>query len=159
MWGSDAESFRSSLTVLPKFFELPFNSRGSPGVSQDSKDNSIESPYAPSLGLQWAASRSYKKESRTPTELVSCAKMASFLSRAASNTQAQFATTAIVSGAVVAGTIFGLQRLQRESRIHRLKDSIPELENDDAVREVRRMSIPRRSPDERFASLLTSKAI
>ncbi|KAK9420900.1 hypothetical protein SUNI508_00991 [Seiridium unicorne] len=62
--------------------------------------------------------------------------MASFMSRAASNTQIQFATTAIVSGAVVAGTIFGLQRLKRESRISHLKDSIPELENDDGVREI-----------------------
>ncbi|KAH8201165.1 hypothetical protein TruAng_004633 [Truncatella angustata] len=62
--------------------------------------------------------------------------MSSFLSRAASDTKIQFATTAIVSGAVVAGTILGLQRLQRESRIHRLKDSIPELENDDAIREI-----------------------
>lgn len=63
--------------------------------------------------------------------------MASFLSRAASNTQFQLATTAVVSGAVVAGTILGYQRLQRESRISHLKHSIPELEDDDSVRSVR----------------------
>lgn len=62
--------------------------------------------------------------------------MASFLSRAASNTHIQFATTAVVSGAVVAGTIIGYQRLQRESRINHLKGSIPELEDDDGVRSI-----------------------
>jgi hypothetical protein len=38
----------------------------------------------------------------------------------------------------VATAILGYQRFQRESRIHRLKDSIPELENedDDALRKV-----------------------
>lgn len=72
--------------------------------------------------------------------------MASFFSRAASNTQVQFATTAIVSGAVVAGTILGLQHLQRETRVHHLKDSIPELEEEDAaVHEVCWTSLPRRS--------------
>ncbi|KAH8661924.1 hypothetical protein BX600DRAFT_382737 [Xylariales sp. PMI_506] len=57
--------------------------------------------------------------------------MSSFLSRASSNTHVQFATTAVVSGAVVAGAILGYQQFQRESRIHRLKNSIPELEKED----------------------------
>ncbi|KAI0124684.1 ubiquitin-protein ligase molybdopterin-converting factor [Xylariales sp. AK1849] len=64
--------------------------------------------------------------------------MTSLLSRAASNTHIHFATTAIMSGAVVAGAILGYQQFQRESRIHQLKDSIPELENEegDALRKL-----------------------
>lgn len=70
--------------------------------------------------------------------------MSSFLSRAASNTQVQFATTAVVSGAVVAGAILGYQQLQHESRLHQLKSSIPSLDadEDEALRRVSR----RRSP-------------
>lgn len=49
----------------------------------------------------------------------------SFLSQATSNTKVQFATTAIVSGAVVASAILGYQQLQRNERINKLKDSIP----------------------------------
>lgn len=82
--------------------------------------------------------------------------MASFFSRAASNTHVQFATTAIVSGAVVAGTILGLQHLQRETRVHHLKDSIPELGDDDVVRQVRCTIARTRATLEHFASLLTS---
>ncbi|KAK8851614.1 ubiquitin-protein ligase molybdopterin-converting factor [Apiospora arundinis] len=54
----------------------------------------------------------------------------SFLSQATSNTKVQFATTAIVSGAVVASAILGYQQLQRNERINKLKDSIPSLEAD-----------------------------
>lgn len=54
----------------------------------------------------------------------------SFLSNAASNKHVQLATTAIVSGAVVAGAILSYQRSHKKERIHRLKelkDSIPSL--------------------------------
>lgn len=54
----------------------------------------------------------------------------SFLSRAASSTHVQFAATALVSGAVVAGAIIGYQQLAREERVSRLKSSIPALEDD-----------------------------
>ncbi|KAI0475971.1 ubiquitin-protein ligase molybdopterin-converting factor [Xylariaceae sp. FL0804] len=47
------------------------------------------------------------------------------LDRAASSPRIQLAATAIVSGALVAGTILGYQRLRQEERVHRLKDSIP----------------------------------
>lgn len=61
----------------------------------------------------------------------------SFLSQATSNTKVQFATTAIVSGAVVASAILGYQQLQRNERINKLKDSIPSLEADrDALGKV-----------------------
>ncbi|KAI5867478.1 ubiquitin-protein ligase molybdopterin-converting factor [Durotheca rogersii] len=66
------------------------------------------------------------------------AASASFLERAVSNSQVQLAATAIASGAVVAGLILGSQRLQREERLHRLKDSIPSLldESDEALRRL-----------------------
>jgi len=53
--------------------------------------------------------------------------MSSWLSRATSSTQAQFAATAIVSGAVVAGAILGYQHVRRQERVEDLKNSIPEL--------------------------------
>jgi hypothetical protein len=53
--------------------------------------------------------------------------MSSWLSRATSSTQAQFAATAIVSGAVVAGAILGYQHIRRQERVEDLKSSIPEL--------------------------------
>lgn len=42
------------------------------------------------------------------------------------NTKAQFAATAIVSGAVVAGAIFGYQAVRRQERVIDLKSEIPE---------------------------------
>ncbi|KAI9055131.1 hypothetical protein LZ554_000096 [Drepanopeziza brunnea f. sp. 'monogermtubi'] len=53
--------------------------------------------------------------------------MSSWLSRTASTSQAQFAATALVSGAVVAGAIFGYQHVRRQERVEDLKSSIPAL--------------------------------
>ncbi|XXH02647.1 hypothetical protein Hte_009028 [Hypoxylon texense] len=63
--------------------------------------------------------------------------MASFLERASSNSKVQLAATAIASGAVVAGSILGFQRLRREERINQLKDSIPSiLDEGEALRRI-----------------------
>lgn len=56
--------------------------------------------------------------------------MASWFSRTMSSSQAQFAATAVVSGAVVAGAIFGYQHIRRQERVEDLKHSIPELSRD-----------------------------
>lgn len=53
--------------------------------------------------------------------------MSSWFQRTTSSSQAQFAATALVSGAVVAGAIFGYQHLRRQERVEDLKSSIPEL--------------------------------
>jgi hypothetical protein len=53
--------------------------------------------------------------------------MASWFQRATGSQQAQFATTALVSGAVVAGAILGYQHVRRQERVEDLKSSIPEL--------------------------------
>lgn len=72
--------------------------------------------------------------------------MSSFLSRAASNANVQLATTAIVSGAVVATAILGYQKAQLESRIHRLKTSIPDIDGEhDDLHKVRHLSFAARA--------------
>jgi hypothetical protein len=49
--------------------------------------------------------------------------MSSFFSRQ----EAQFAATALVSGAVVAGSLLGYQHVRRREKIEDLKSSIPAL--------------------------------
>lgn len=53
--------------------------------------------------------------------------MASWFQRATGSQQAQFAATALVSGAVVAGAILGYQHVRRQEMVEDLKSSIPEL--------------------------------
>ncbi|KAI0008198.1 ubiquitin-protein ligase molybdopterin-converting factor [Xylariaceae sp. FL0662B] len=61
----------------------------------------------------------------------------SFLEQATSSSRVQLAATAIASGVVVAGTILGYQRLQRDERIHEFKGSIPSQgEDGDALRRL-----------------------
>ena len=60
--------------------------------------------------------------------------MSSFLSRVSTSSQAQFAATALVSGAVVAGAIFGYQAVRRQERVKDLKSGIPEVGEGDKVR-------------------------
>ena len=72
-------------------------------------------------------------QSTTPTPF----SMSAWLSRATSSTQAQFAATAIVSGAVVAGAILGYQHVRRQERVEDLKSKIPELGRDHSAEKVR----------------------
>lgn len=51
--------------------------------------------------------------------------MSSWLSRITGTREAQFAATAVVSGAVVAGAILGYQHVRRQERVEDLKGSIP----------------------------------
>ena len=53
--------------------------------------------------------------------------MSSWFERQASSHQVQLAAVALLSGAAVAGTIYGAQAIRREKRIEELKASIPEL--------------------------------
>ena len=53
--------------------------------------------------------------------------MSAWLERQASNHHVQLAATAILSGAAVAGVIFGSQYARRKVAIEELKASIPEL--------------------------------
>ena len=53
--------------------------------------------------------------------------MASWFERQLSSHQMQLAAVAVISGAAVAGTIYGAQAIRREKRVEELKASIPEL--------------------------------
>ncbi|KAH7065958.1 hypothetical protein BKA63DRAFT_168027 [Paraphoma chrysanthemicola] len=54
--------------------------------------------------------------------------MSSWISRATESRNAQLVTTAVVSGALVASTIFGFQKARRMYRVAELKASIPEID-------------------------------
>lgn len=59
--------------------------------------------------------------------------MTSWLQRQASSHNAQLVTTAVLSGAAVAGAILGIQAIRRQIAVEDLKASIPQLdEQDDA---------------------------
>jgi hypothetical protein len=54
--------------------------------------------------------------------------MASWLQRQAGSQPTQLTTTAVLSGAAVAGAIFGYQAFRRKEAVHDLKASIPEID-------------------------------
>ncbi|TKA73563.1 hypothetical protein B0A49_04091 [Cryomyces minteri] len=62
--------------------------------------------------------------------------MSSFIARATSSHQAQLATTAIVSGVLVAGAILGLQTAKKRYRVQDLKASIPDVDEDHAATQI-----------------------
>ena len=53
--------------------------------------------------------------------------MASWLDRQFSSHHVQLAAAAVISGAAVAATIYGMQAIRRKERVEELKASIPEL--------------------------------
>ncbi|KOS41679.1 hypothetical protein ACN38_g7445 [Penicillium nordicum] len=57
------------------------------------------------------------------------ASMSSWLHRQAGSSHGQLATAAVVSGAAVAGAIFGYQSYKRREAVHDLKASIPSLDD------------------------------
>ena len=54
-------------------------------------------------------------------------KMSSWFHNHASSHQTQLAATAVLSGAAVAGAIFGYQAMKRQEAVRDLKESIPEV--------------------------------
>lgn len=63
--------------------------------------------------------------------------MSSFISDTLSNPRVQLLATAAVSGVTVAGLILGFQALEREERLSELKNSIPQLSNNENARSRR----------------------
>jgi hypothetical protein len=55
--------------------------------------------------------------------------MSSWLQRQAGSSHGQLATTAVLSGAAVAGAIFGYQSYKRKEAVHDLKASIPNIDD------------------------------
>lgn len=62
-----------------------------------------------------------------PTTLNPSETMASWFERQTSSHDVQLAAVALLSGATVAGAIYGSQAIRREKRVEKLKASIPEL--------------------------------
>ena len=57
------------------------------------------------------------------------ASMSSWIQRQAGSSHGQLATAAVVSGAAVAGAIFGYQSYKRKEAVHDLKASIPSIDD------------------------------
>jgi hypothetical protein len=65
--------------------------------------------------------------------------MPSWLQRQAGAHSSQLATTAVLSGAAVAGAIFGYQAYRRREAVHDLKASIPDI---DEQHHAEKVSLP-----------------
>lgn len=63
--------------------------------------------------------------------------MSSWFQRQAGSHSSQLATTAVLSGAAVAGAIFGYQAYRRKEAVHDLKASIPEIDEQHRTERVR----------------------
>lgn len=70
--------------------------------------------------------------------------MSSWLQRQASSHNAQLLGTALLSGAAVAGAIFGIQALRRQIAVEDLKASIPGFSEEDHVNGVRPFEVQQR---------------
>ena len=68
----------------------------------------------------------------------------SWISRTTSSHPAQLAATALVSGAVVAGAIFGFQHVRRRVRVDHLKKSIPLIDEEQDADQVSYFMLVRR---------------
>ena len=76
--------------------------------------------------IQSKRSQHSPSDRRTPGEQTPNT-MTTWLERQASNRYVQFGAVALISGATVAATIYGVQTVRRKERIDELKASIPEL--------------------------------
>lgn len=81
----------------------------------------------------------YEREPSRPAEKKQEEKketMSSWLQRQASSHSVQLAATAVLSGAVVAGAIFGVQNARRKIAVEDLKASIPAADEEHEVHDV-----------------------
>lgn len=69
--------------------------------------------------------------------------MSSWLHRQAGSSNNQLATTAVLSGAAVAGAIFGFQAYKRKEAVHDLKASIPTIDEEHHAAKVSLSNPPR----------------
>lgn len=73
--------------------------------------------------------------------------MSSWLERQASSHNFQLAATAVISGAAVAGLIYGSQAIRRKAAVDELKASIPELDESHHSEMVSGISFNKRSSE------------
>lgn len=89
-----------------------------------------ESPYRSSSPRRRAS------ETQDTGEQGLLRNMASWIQRQAGFHSTQLATTALLSGAAVAGAIFGYQAFRRKEAVYDLKASIPELDEQHPAEKV-----------------------
>jgi hypothetical protein len=114
-----------------RYNRASYNTPYSANYAYNSEDeDEFERPYYEQrrAGQQPLEARTQGNEKAKEKE-----SMSSFLSRVSTSSQAQFAATALVSGAVVAGAIFGYQAVRRQERVKDLKSGIPEVGSSDKV--------------------------
>ena len=63
-------------------------------------------------------------------------RMSSWIQQHASSHKTQLAATAVLSGAAVAGAIFGYQALKRQEAVRELKESIPDVNEPHSIEKV-----------------------
>lgn len=78
-----------------------------------------------------------ERDTPKPEEKGVLGNMTSWLHRQAGSSNNQLATTAVLSGAAVAGAIFGYQAYKRNEAVHDLKASIPTLDEAHHAEKVR----------------------
>lgn len=61
----------------------------------------------------------------------------SWIQQHANSHQSRLAATAVLSGAAVAGAILGYQAIRREKAVHKLKASIPDINDSHYAEKVR----------------------
>ncbi|KAK3363309.1 hypothetical protein B0T25DRAFT_587281 [Lasiosphaeria hispida] len=85
--------------------------------------------------------------------------MASLISQTTSNSRIQLAATAVVSAAVATTAILAFQRLQQDSRLSRLKQSIPDpADSKGALQKLSRHSLPKPDKEDEYNQILAQRA-
>lgn len=106
------------------------------GFDSDDLDRFAESDRTPRPSPEPRDTRSYDPETDERGVL---GNMSSWLQRQAGAQRSQLATTAVLSGAAVAGAIFGYQAYRRREAVHDLKASIPDI---DEQHHAEKVSLP-----------------
>ncbi|KAK3330600.1 hypothetical protein B0H66DRAFT_69098 [Apodospora peruviana] len=87
--------------------------------------------------------------------------MASLIAQTTSNSKIQLAATAVVSAAVAAGAVLSYQRLQKDERLSRLKQSIPDPQDNDppALHKLTRHGpVPKPGKEDEHGQFLANRA-
>ncbi|CAG8977270.1 hypothetical protein HYALB_00009368 [Hymenoscyphus albidus] len=108
----------------------PQSCRSSPSQTRTQYTQSLTKPQAESSrGGQSEKDGEEKGKGREGEKENKPGGMASWIEKITGSREAQFAATAVVSGAVVAGAILGSQNVRRRERIGELKADIPDIDD------------------------------
>lgn len=107
------------------------------GFDSDELDDRFAEP---DRNLRRSKSPRHLRDPREPLEAEErgvLGNMSSWLQRQAGSHNSQLATTAVLSGAAVAGAIFGYQAYRRKEAVNDLKASIPDIDEEHHAEKVR----------------------